>query len=179
MNLGKISVRYARALFLIAGEQKKLDPVAKDMDLLLQLSKEVLTFRSFQDNPVLMPSRKKEILHKVFEGELQDLTITFLDLIVKNNRLSFIEGIARQYIEQFKKSKGITSVVLTTAEPVSEEIKEKLIDLIKSKTTSHTLLDEEIDPALVGGFILRIEDEQIDASVLTKLKNIKKELTRQ
>ena len=179
MNLGKISVRYARALILIAGEQKKLDQEAKDMELLLQLSREVPAFRSFQDNPVLTPSRKKDLLHEVFEGKLQDITLTFLDLIVKNNRLSFIEGIAIQFIEQFKKSKGITSVILTTAQPVSEELKEKLVNLIKGKTTPRILLDEETDPTLVGGFILKVENEQLDASVSTQLKNIKKELTRQ
>jgi len=178
MNLGKISVRYARALFLIAGEQEKLDLVAKDMELLLQTSMEVPSFRNFQDSPILTHSKKKEGIHEVFGDKLQDITLTFLDLIIINNRLPFIEGIARQFIDQYKKSKGITSVVLTTAKPVSQELKEKLVNFIKGKTTPHIKLNVQIEPALIGGFILKVEDEQIDSSVSTQLKKIKKELTR-
>jgi len=178
MNLGKISVRYARALFLMADERGLLDQVANDMELLFQLSVEIPAFRNFQDSPILSPTRQTQQIREIFKGKLQDLSFTLLDLLAKNNRLPFIERIARQFIEQYKKNKGITTVVLTTTKPVSKEIKEHLVSLIKSKTTPHIMLDEQIEPALVGGFIIKVDDEQIDASVSTQLKNIKKTLTR-
>lgn len=178
MNLSKISVRYAKALFAVARDQNLLDQVHADMELLGHASEEIPAFRSFIENPVMTPSAKRRLLHNMFEGNVSKLSIDFLDLILKNNRLSFISGVARQFGSQYREFKRITSAVLTTAEKIDESTRDKIKQLILVDTKSKVLLKEEKDNEIIGGFILQVDDTQIDASVRTQLNRIKKELTR-
>ncbi len=178
MNLSKISVRYARALFAVARDQNLLDQVHADMELLGHASEEIPAFRSFLENPVMIPSAKRKLLHNMFEGNVSKLTLDFLDLIVKNNRLSFINGISRQFGDQYREFKGISSAILTTAEEIDEYTRDKIKQLILTDTKSKVLLEGKTDNEILGGFVLQIEDKQIDASVRTQLNKIKKELTR-
>ena len=177
MNLSKISVRYAKALFAVALDQNLLDEVHADMELLGHASEEIPAFRSFLENPVMIPSAKKKLLHNMFEGKVSKLSIDFLDLILKNNRLSFINGITRQFGDQYRGFKGITRAVLTTAYEIEEPTRDKIKQLVLVDTKNKVLLEGKKDNKILGGFILQVDDEQIDASVRTQLNKMKKELT--
>jgi len=178
MNLSRISVRYARAMFNVAKDQNLLDHVHADMELLGHASEKIPAFRNFLENPVMTPSAKKKLLHNMFEGSVSKVTIDFLDLILKNNRLSFINGIARQFGDQYRKFKGITSAILTTAEDIDESTRNNIKQLILVDTKNKVLLEEKNNNEIIGGFILQVDDKQIDASVRTQLNKIKNELTR-
>ncbi|MEA1896845.1 MAG: ATP synthase F1 subunit delta [Bacteroidota bacterium] len=178
MNLSKISVRYARALFAVARDQNLLDQVHADMEMLGHASEEVPAFRSFLENPVMIPSAKKKLLHNMFEGNVSKLTIDFLNLILKNNRLSFISGISRQFGDQYREFNGITSAILTTATEIGESTKDRIKQLVLIDTKNEVLFEGKRDDEIIGGFILQVDDKQIDASVRTQLNKIKKELTR-
>ncbi|MDX2442388.1 MAG: ATP synthase F1 subunit delta [Bacteroidales bacterium] len=179
MNLSKISVRYAKALFQVAEQKKVLDEVSNDMEVLFNAAREVKVFHDFLDNPVLPPKEKKNAIHKIFGDKLNPLTLDFLDLVIKNNRLDFIEGMARQYKDRYKKHMGIVEAVITTVQPLDQDLKEKFIKLIKTRIDKKIQLKEISNPDILGGFILKIDDEQVDASVKTQLNNIEKELLRQ
>jgi len=178
MNLSKISVRYAKALFQVAEEKGLLDEVSADLELLFNASAEVNDFYDFLHNPILPLQRKKEVMHKIFGDKLNPLTLNFLDLIIKNNRLSYIEGIARQFKDRYKKYKGIIEAVITTVQPLGQKLKDEIIKLIGTRFNQKIILEEKLNPAILGGFVLKIEDEQMDASVSTQLNYIKKELLR-
>ncbi|RLD36398.1 MAG: ATP synthase F1 subunit delta [Bacteroidetes bacterium] len=178
MNLSKISVRYAKALFQIAEEKGLLDEISADLKLLYNASQNIHQFEDFLLNPVLSLSEKKAAFHRIFTGNLHPLTLDFIDLLIKNNRLSFVEAIARQYNERYKDSKGITEITFTTTIPVDKAIQEAIFKQIGFKASQKIELDERIDPDIIGGFILKIEDKQIDSSVKTKLNKIKKELVK-
>ena len=178
MNLSKISVRYARALFAVAKDQNLLDQVHADMELLGHASEEVPAFRSILENPVMTISAKRKLLHSLFGGSVSKLTIDFLDLILKNNRLSFIIGIARKFGDQYREFMGITRAVLTTAEEIDEPTEENIKQLIFVDTKNKVLHKGKRDKKILGGFILQVDDKQVDASVKTQLIKIKKELIR-
>jgi F-type H+-transporting ATPase subunit delta len=95
---------------------------------------------------------------------------------VKNGRENFIPAIARVFIHETKKYKGITESVLTTAVKVDEKVKKQITDLISEVFKTKVELKENIDPEIVGGFILQIDDNYIDASIKNKLRKIRKEL---
>ena len=178
MNLSKISVRYAKALFQLAEEKGLLDKISTDLKLLKNASQSIIQFQDFLENPILPLSEKKAILHKIFKGQLNPLTLEFIDLLIKNNRLPFVENIALQYNERYKAFKGITEVSLTTVIPVDKAVQEDVFKQIGFKANQEIDLEEKINPDIIGGFILKIEDNQIDASVKTKLNKIKKELVK-
>jgi len=175
MNDSKISVRYARAIFQSAQEKKILDKVYQDMIFISEICKNKET-KEFLHSPIIIPSKKEAIFHKMLEGNLEKITLSLLDLIVKNGRESFIPAIARNFIHETKKFKGITESVLTTAIKVDDNVRKQIIDLISKVFNTKVELKENLDPEIVGGFILQVEDNYIDASIRNKLRKIKKEL---
>jgi len=176
MNDSKISVRYARAMFQSALEKKLLEKVNEDMLFISEVCK-TAEMKEFLGSPIITPSKKEAILHKMFDNNIEKLTGSLLDLIVKNGRESFIPAIAREYIYQTKKYKGITDSVLTTAVKVDEKVKNQISGLISGVFKTKVDLKEVIDPGIIGGFILQIDDNYIDASIKNKLRKIRKELT--
>jgi F-type H+-transporting ATPase subunit delta len=175
MNDSKISVRYARAIFQSAQEKNILDKVYQDMIFISEICKNKET-KEFLHSPIIIPSKKEAIFHKMLEGNVEKITLSLLDLIVKNGRESFIPAIARNFIHETKKFKGITESVLTTAIKVDDNVRKQIIDLISKVFNTKVELKENLDPEIVGGFILQVDDNYIDASIRNKLRKIKKEL---
>jgi F-type H+-transporting ATPase subunit delta len=175
MNESKISVRYSKALFELAIEKNILDNICQDMQFISEIcklpeAKELLT------SPIIKPSLKSDILHKMFENNVDKATLSLIDLVVKNGRANFIPAIARVFISETMRYKGITKSTLTTASSIDGKVKQQIIDMISSVFKTKVELEENIDSALIGGFILRVDDNYIDASVRNKLRKIKKEL---
>lgn len=175
MNDGKISVRYAYAFFQSALDRKILDKVYKDMNLISELCT-LPEFKELLQSPIIPSSKKTEIIHNTIGDKLESLTGSLIDLVVKNGREIFLPGIAREFIRTTKEYKGITESVLTTAVRVDDEVKKKVSDLISNFFKTKVELREVIDKDIIGGFILKVEDNYIDASVRNKLRKIEKEL---
>jgi F-type H+-transporting ATPase subunit delta len=175
MNDSKISVRYSRAIFQSVLEKKILDKVYQDMILISEICK-IAETKDFLGSPIIVPSKKEAIFHKMLGGNVEEITLSLIDLIVKNGRESFIPAIARVFIHETKKFKGITESVLTTAVKVDDKVKKQITDLISEGFKTKVELKETIDPEIIGGFILQIDDNYIDASIRNKLRKIKKEL---
>jgi len=177
MNDSKISVRYSRALFQSALEKNILDRVNQDMILITEICKLPET-KEFLHSPVIVPSRKIDIFHKILGENVEKITLSLIDLTVKNGRESFLPAIARVFINETMKHKGITRSVLTTASKVDEKVKKQITKLISDVFSTKAELEEITDPDIIGGFILRVGDNYIDASVRTRLNKIRKELMR-
>ncbi len=176
MNYSKIAVRYAKAVFLLAEEKSLLKEVASDMQALLDAEKQVPELADLYQMPVLSPQQKKNILLKAFEGQFSDITHRFLDLIISNKRESHISGVARNFLKRYREHLGIKSAQLTTVVEISENQKQQIIDTVKASYKADIDMELNINPDLIGGFVLKVEDTQYDASIVTQLKNIKKEL---
>lgn len=177
MNDSKISVRYSRALFQSALDKKILDSVNRDMILISEVCK-VAETKEFLRSPIIIPSKKTEIFHKILGGNVETITLSLIDMVVKNGRESYLPAIARVFIHETLKYKGITRSVITTAVPVDEKVKEQISAMISKVFSTKVELEEVIDPEIIGGFILRVDDNYIDASVRNKLNKIKKELRK-
>jgi F-type H+-transporting ATPase subunit delta len=175
MNDSKISVRYSRALFQSALEKKILDKVNQDIILISQICK-VTEMKEFLHSPIIVPSKKMAILHNILGDNVDKITLSLIDLVVKNGRESFIPAIARVFLHETMKYKGITESYLTTAVKVDDKVKKQISDLISKVFKTKVELEESIDSEIIGGFILRVDDNYIDASIKNKLRKIKKEL---
>lgn len=175
MSDSKISVRYSRALFLSAVEKENLDEVNHDMIFIYEVCKIPIT-KDFLQNPVIVPSKKRAIFHKMFEDNIEEITLSLIDLLVKNGRETFIPSIAREFIHETMKYKGIKESVLTTAVEVDAKVKKQISDLVSEVFKTKVELKTNIDSELIGGFILQVDDNYIDASIKNKLRKIKKEL---
>ena len=175
MNDGKISVRYAKALFQSALERNILDKVYQDMILVSEICT-IDEFKELLENPVIRPSKKTSIINNTIGKRIEGITGSMIALVVKNGRETFLPGIAREFMRTAKGHHGITESILTTAVRIDDKLKQQISDIIAGIFKTKVELKEVVDKNIIGGFILRVEDNYIDASVKNKLRKIEKEL---
>jgi F-type H+-transporting ATPase subunit delta len=176
MSVGKISVRYARALFLSARDQDRLDEVRTDMELFLATIRRNEDILKLLDSPIVDTSRKSEALTAIFKDHFSSLTLDFIKLVARNKREEFMPGMARHFIKLFKEEKGIQVARVISAVKMDSDAGEHIRELIRKAFKSEIELEQEVKKELIGGFVLRVENKQLDASVKGKLARIKKEL---
>jgi len=175
MNDSKISVRYAKALFQAAEEAKVLPQVMQDIDLIMKVYN-LADFRAVIDSPVVKTSDKKKVSDALFFGKVSALSMSFIELILANKRESYLSHIARNFKTLYKKSQGILSAELVVSESIDKSQAETFRNILKKAFNSEIEMVEHINPDILGGFILRVEDEQYDASVSSELAKIKRQL---
>lgn len=176
MNESKISVRYAKALFILAEEKDQLDAVRDDILLIRKVMTENELFSQYLGSPVVRSSQKSELVGKLFNDKLSLLTFKFLQLLIQNKRENYLDSIFRRFLDVYGMHKGIKSATITTVIPLDETLQKTVLDLIAKSFKTKVELTIQEDTSLIGGFILRVGDQQYDASVATGLKRIKNSL---
>ena len=176
MNEGIITARYTKALYQTGEEEAKSQDVFKDILLIENIIKENPEFMEFLASPIVKVSDKKNLFKDLFEDNIGQLSYNFLLLLLENKRELFLPSICRFYVQIYKENQGIQEGSITTAKPLNKEHKEEIHKFIRRRFKIEIELDEKIDPSLIGGFLLRIEDQQIDASISSQLKKIKTQL---
>ena len=178
MDIGVISMRYARALLKSATDQKQEDAVYQDMMTVAKSYLEVPALRHTIDNPMLSKD-KKEALLIVAAGEKPcQLTKAFIALVLKEDRENVMQFMANSYITLYRKQKNVIRGKLITAARVSAETEQKMRQMVESKTNGTVEFETEVNPDIIGGFILEYDTFRMDASVKSKLNNILNTLKR-
>lgn len=175
MNISRISVRYAKAIFDLALEQNIADKVIEDMNLIYEVASNP-DFIFFLENPVLFPSKKQQVFNELFKGKVQELSLQFFKLLSKNKREVYLKAIARNYFDNYRKHFGIKSAELVTAFAPDQKLKDEIVKILSKVFDAKIELYDNTDEKLVAGFVLTVEGMQYDASVSSKLKDIKKDL---
>jgi F-type H+-transporting ATPase subunit delta len=178
MIISHIAVPYAKALFDISAEKNLLEESVKDMQLVADLYASNKDFRMMLKSPVISEGKKRIIFTRIFEKVLSKLTFTFLFIIIRKKRESYIGDIAFAFIELYKDYKGILTTTLQTAIPATDETREKVKNLMKNQNIGTIELIEEVNAELIGGFILQWKDKQYDASILRQLRRLQRGVAR-
>ena len=178
MALGVISVRYARALLKCAMELNLEDQVYQEMITLADQYNHVPELRSTIDNPMLDKDKKQALLQAACGKNLSELTERFIHLVLHEGRDNVMQMMATSYITLYRKQKNIISGRLITATTVTPEVEQKMKQMVQSKSQGTVEFQTEVDPDIIGGFILEYDSYRMDASVQTKLDNILKELKK-
>lgn len=178
MRVSKISERYANAIFQLAKEHNVHEKVNDDMVYLDQLCETVKEFNLFLKSPLINKSKKLKIVAKLFDNKVQKVTCSFIKLMINKNRESYLVSIAKYYQELFLIDMGIKKAYVQSAVPLSENNKNELIKLLGNISDLKIDLQETVNPDLIGGFVVDIDDYEINQSLKNKLKIIKKELSK-
>lgn len=178
MDLGVISVRYARALIKSATASKLEDQVYKEMSVLSTNYIRVPELRFTIDNPMLSKAMKQQLLETACGGTPSPLTARFIALVLKEDRESALQFMATSYITLYRKQKNIIRGTLTTAAPVSAETERKVKAMVEKKTHGSVEFNTEVNPDLIGGFILEYDTYRMDASIQRKLRDIRNTLIK-
>ncbi len=179
MNLSKISVRYAKAIFLLAQEKNVLDIVYSDFQLIRQSLQQTPEFTEIISSPVISPKDKLGVLTNVFSKYVSEITMKFLVLVVEKNRETYLLDIARNFEAQYRKENNINEVVVTTKNEINKETAYKIGSLVSEAFDSKVEIKNNTDEEMIGGIIIRIENKQLDLSVNTQLQEIKKNLQKE
>lgn len=175
---GRVSIRFAKSLFDLAIEQGQLDAVMNDMKLIAETARENRDLVILFNSPVINTDKKKGILEEIFKAKISALTLAFINIILTKRREHYIPDIAADFVAMYKNKNGIQTATLTTAVAVDDENRAKIMALVKKHTGREVELKEQVDENLIGGFILRFGDNQIDTSIAGKIRELNKEFDK-
>jgi F-type H+-transporting ATPase subunit delta len=186
MDIGVISVRYARALLKSALQAKQEATVYAEMQMLSQSYLSIPELRFTIDNPMLAKDKKEALLATACgrilkEGttqEVSDLTKRFIHIVLEEGREDALQFMANSYITLYRQQKNIIRGRLITAAAVSAATEQKMKQMVESKTKGSVEFQTEVNPDIIGGFILEYGTYRMDASVRNKLKLIETELKK-
>ncbi|MCC6384352.1 MAG: ATP synthase F1 subunit delta [Bacteroidia bacterium] len=178
MNDSKLSRRYAKSLLDLAAERNETELAYNDLSLIYATIKSSRDLALFFKNPIIHTDKKITVIEKLFGANVSALTLSFLKIITSKKRESHIEGISRSFIHMYREMKGITTALILTPVKLDDSVKAELLTYLKSETNRKVELSEQIDRSLIGGFILRWGDKQVDASVSRKLRLLKMDFSQ-
>ena len=172
----RLADRYAKSLIDLSEEQDQLENVYADMKFLQSICKQSPEFVNLLRSPIIRADKKDSIIQALTRDRIGELTHAFTKLLVSKGRESDMPEIINAFIEQYNEIKDIHTVKLTTAIPVSDELKNAIVQKVKTEADFGTVqLEAKVDPALIGGFVLEYNNNLVDASVLRDLKDIQKQ----
>lgn len=172
----RLAGRYAKSLIDLSTERGQLEKVFADMKFLQGVCKQNPDFVNFLRSPIIKADKKDSIIGAITKGRISELTDAFMKLLVSKGRESDMPEIINAFIEKYNEIKDIHTVKLTTAVPVSDELKNAIISKVKTESDFGTVqLEAKVDPSLIGGFVLEYNNNLLDASILRDLKDIQKQ----
>ena len=172
----RAATRYAKSLIELAQENDQLDAVFADMQLISVTISDSHELNLLLKSPIVKGDKKEKALNKIFAAQIGEISNRFISILTKKKREELLEDIAIEFIAQHKKIKEQVVAKVTTAIPLDETTKTKILKLISSYVDGQVELVESINPGIIGGFVIRIGDKMIDASITKKLNDLKKEL---
>ena len=177
MSSTRAAIRYAKAILEIADSKNVTSEVSADMALIASTIQSNSELSSFIQNPLVKTDAKKNVVSEVF-ASVNPVTQSIFQLLLENKRFEILDGIAVEYNKLFDIMNGVEVAKVTTAVPMDAELEAKVSAKIASISSSKKITIENIvDPAILGGFILKIGDKQYNASIADRLQVLKRELS--
>jgi F-type H+-transporting ATPase subunit delta len=166
---------YAKALFEAAKEKGRLEPVRGELHTFADAVEQVPQLRALLENPEVESRQKVEALREIL-GDADELVRNFLLLVVEKGRAQELAEIVSEFDALVAAEEGILDVELTTAVELSDDDATKLLEQIEKVSGRRLRATREVDPELIGGFVLRAGSHRADASVRGRLQRLRREL---
>lgn len=173
-----VATRYAKSLIDLAVEQKSLEETKKDMVFFSQTLRANYQLQAVLANPIVAHNKKIKILEAIFGDKVSKLTDSFFKIMINKSRSEILYATSKEFINQYNVIKHIIRAYVTSATPLSEENKKKVVTELEAATKGTIELHTKVDPKLIGGFVLTVGDMQVDTSISTSLNKLKQDFTR-
>lgn len=177
MISSKVAVRYSKALFDLAEEQNLRDKVSADMKLISDTCHASHDLTSVLQSPIIKPDQKEKALATIFNPHITKLTADFIALLARKGRSSYIVNVAGAYYDRYLEMKGISKAQITTAMPMDADTRAEVVNSITRSIGREIELTEKVNTDLIGGFIIRVGDNQDDTSLKTKITKLKRKFS--
>lgn len=174
MQNPRLASRYAKSLLDLAKEQNVVEVTLKDVQFLDAVSRQSRDFVNMLRSPIINADKKHKILSEVIGNQLHTLTQAFMTLLVNKGREANLPEIAEAFIAQYKEMKNIKTVKLTSAVPFNDDLKTAIRNKVQNSMPGALIeLQEEVNPELIGGFVLQVGDKLVDASIRRDLNDVR------
>ena len=171
----QVASRYAKSIIDLAVEQNALEPIKKDIELFLGTCRVNPALQAILKNPIISLDKKANILDGLFGDKLHKMILSFFHIVIRKGRSEILYATAKEFISQYNIIKNVVKATVTSASPLSKENIAQIEDVVKQATKGEVILSAQVDPDLIGGFILKVGDKQFDTSLSSKLNKLKKE----
>jgi len=176
MNNPRLAGRYAKSLLDLATEQNQVEVVYADMKWLNSVCKSNPDFTAVLSSPIIKADKKEAIINAVTQSRVSVLTTAFIQLLVKKTREANLPEIVKAYIDQYNTLNNIQKVKISTASPLSEDLRAIIMANVKAAMPSKTFeIETAVKDELIGGFTIETGGQLVDASILRDLKDIQKQ----
>ena len=171
----KAAKRYARALYSLAKEKGLEERTYEDMKVADRVFSSSNELRAIMASPVIREGKKQRILRGLFENIFHDLNMGYSLIIVRKQRAALLPAIARAFLDVYKEAMGIEPVKVITASGMNDALREKALQVASQLSDKKIEFSEAVKLDIIGGFILQLGDRQYDASIQTRLLNLRKQ----
>ena len=171
----RVASRYAKALVSLAVERKELDAVRQDVDFVLNTIKGSRDLRVLFSSPVVKPDIKQNILDEIFAKHIGELTMQFMKLLCQHRREPNTNEILKRFVELYYDAKNIVIASIVTPMAMDDELRAEFVEMMKTFTSKKVEIKETVNTDIIGGFVVRVGDNMLDASISGKLKRLRTE----
>ena len=171
----RAAIRYAKAIYEIADEENFIKEIFNDMIRINKLNRDSSDFKNLLSNSTIDNFDKKKAILSLLEKN-NSITEKLLDLLIHNKRVAIISDIASCFIQLYNKNNNIKEAIVITASPIDKDLEKKILSQIKIPAAKSITLTNLIDSSIIGGFIIRYDGKEYNASIKQNLKNLKTEL---
>ncbi len=174
----RIAKRYAKALFEIAEETKKLEKITNDVVFIDSLIRSSRELQLFLKSPIIKEDKKREVLKEIFsDSRVDPVTLKFIMLLVEKKREDILHDIVKVYQQIYDEKMSIVSAEVVTAVEVGERLKKKIEQKILELTGAKKVkASYRVDPSILGGIVIRVGDTVYDASIRRRIQLLREQL---
>ena len=175
----RIASRYAKSLLILSNEKNKTDEVYADMQLVATTITNSRDLELLLLSPIIKTDTKVKVIESIFASYIGEISKSFMVLLTNKGREGMLGEIAASYVAQVKEYRKVVMAQVTTAAPIDDQTRAEMHALASKLGTGDSIeLVEKVDESLIGGFILKVGDNQVDASISGEIKNLRREFEK-
>jgi len=172
--MNSVASRYAKVLLQLAVEKNVTARIHTDMLCFDQVCAANRCLVTTLKSPVIKHDKKLAVLQAIFQNKVHDLTLSFLAMVTQKHREALLPTMAQAFLAQYNQHQGIKTAQVTTTFPLSDQLTLQLQKIVQQiAPCQQVILEQNIDPALIGGYVLQVEDKRLDQSLRKKLLTLK------
>lgn len=173
-QMNRIASQYATVLLQLAVEKNVAERIHTDMLCFSQVCAANRCLVTTLKSPIIKHDKKLAVLQAIFQNEVHDLTLSFLAMVTHKHREALLPAMAQAFLAQYHQHQGIKLAQVTTTFPLSDQLTRQLQEMVQKITPcQQVILEHSIDPDLIGGYVLQVEDKRLDQSLRKKLLTLK------
>jgi F-type H+-transporting ATPase subunit delta len=174
MAVATVAARYAKSLLDLAQEQGLTETMYKDMLFFKNTVAQSRPLMLMLKNPIVRAEKKSAVIKAAFTNRVNPVTMAFFDIIAKKNREGIMDAIADEFVSQYDKLKGVQRASVVTTVPLTALQRDQFKAMVMRTTGCKLVeLEEKLDSNLIGGYVLKLGDRQVDGSIRSQLNDLR------